>query len=60
MEQNLPKPAQNFLKLPRIAKICPNFEIPPKSEILVFFKKTLPSVEGAPKHVHTVWIFIPS
>jgi hypothetical protein len=48
MQQNLPKSAQNCLKLPKIAKIakiCPktissrNFEIPPKIEILVIFQK---------------------
>jgi hypothetical protein len=36
--------AQNCPKLPKFAKICPktislrNFEMPPKIEILVFFK----------------------
>jgi hypothetical protein len=50
--------------LPKTAKIClktiisRNFEIPPKTKILIFSpKKDLPCVEGAPKHVHTVWIF---
>jgi hypothetical protein len=44
MQQNLPKSAQNYLKVPKFAEICPktislrNFEMPPKIEILVFFK----------------------
>jgi hypothetical protein len=44
MQQNLPKSIQNCLKLPKTTKICPktissrNFEIPPKIEILIFFK----------------------
>jgi hypothetical protein len=44
MQQNLPKFAQNYPKLPKFAKICPktislkNFEMPPKIEILAFFK----------------------
>jgi hypothetical protein len=34
---NAAKSAQNYLKLPKIAKIYSrNFEIPPKIEILVF------------------------
>jgi hypothetical protein len=63
MQQSLPEFAQNCLKLPRIAKTYPkiinsrNFEIPPKIEILIFFKKKLPCVEGTSKHVHTIWIF---
>jgi hypothetical protein len=38
---NAAKSAQNCPKLPKFAKICPrwNFEIPPKIEILVLFKK---------------------
>jgi hypothetical protein len=59
MQQNLPKTAQNC------QRSCPktissrNFEIPPKFEILVFLtkKKKNLHVEGAPEHVHTVWIF---
>jgi hypothetical protein len=41
---NAVESAQNCPKLPNFAKICPkiislrNFEIPPKIEILVFFK----------------------
>jgi hypothetical protein len=41
---NAAKSAQNNPKLPKFAKICPktislrNFEMPPKIEILVFFK----------------------
>jgi hypothetical protein len=38
MQQNLPKSAQNCPKLPKFAQ-RQNFEIPPKIEILVFFKK---------------------
>jgi hypothetical protein len=42
---NVEKSAQNCLKLSEITKICPKtinsrkFKIPPKIEILVFFKK---------------------
>jgi hypothetical protein len=42
---NVAEFAQNCPKLPKTAKICPmtislrNFEMPPKIEILVFFKK---------------------
>jgi hypothetical protein len=35
------KSAQNYPKLPNFVKICPetrNFEIPPKTKILIFFK----------------------
>jgi hypothetical protein len=41
---NVAKSAQNCPKLPKFAKICPktislrNFEMPPKIEILIFFK----------------------
>jgi hypothetical protein len=38
MQENLPKTAQNCPNLPKSAQRC-NFEIPPKIEILVFFKK---------------------
>jgi hypothetical protein len=34
-----------------------NFEIPPKFEILVFFKKKVLCVEQALKRVPTVWTF---
>jgi hypothetical protein len=60
---NAAKSTQNYLKLPKTTKICPkiissrNFEIPPKIEILVYFKKKLPCVERAPKHEYTIWIF---
>jgi hypothetical protein len=37
MQQNLPKSAQNSQNLPKFAQ-RQNFEIPPKIEILVFFK----------------------
>jgi hypothetical protein len=37
MQQNLPISAQNFQNLPKSIKRR-NFEIPPKIEILVFFK----------------------
>jgi hypothetical protein len=37
--------------------ISRNFEILREIEILVFLKKKLMCVEGAPKHVYTVWIF---
>jgi hypothetical protein len=49
---------QNLTKTTRIGpkKLFKNFEIPPKIESLVFFKKMLPCVEGTPKHVHTIWI----
>jgi hypothetical protein len=65
MHQNLPKTAQNYLKLPKTTKIRPktissrNFEIPPEIEILVFFKKETSIYRGDinRKHVHTVWIF---
>jgi hypothetical protein len=64
MQQNLPKSAQNCLKLPQTAKICPkrinskNFEIHQKLRFWYFStKKKLPCVGGIPKHVHTVWIF---
>jgi hypothetical protein len=49
-------------KLPKFAKICPkiinlrNFEIPPKAEILVFFKKNQ-CIKEAPEHVLIIWIF---
>jgi hypothetical protein len=37
------------------------FEIPPKIEFFgIFQKEKLPCVDGAPKHVYTIWIFIPS
>jgi hypothetical protein len=42
--------------LPKIAKICKNmqnFEIPPKFEILVLFKKKFVRVEEALEHVFT-------
>jgi hypothetical protein len=45
LQQNTPKFAQNWVNLPNYAKICPktnslrNFKIPPKIEILMFFKK---------------------
>jgi hypothetical protein len=38
---------QNYPKLPKFAKIClktislRNFEVPPKNEILIFFKKKI-------------------
>jgi hypothetical protein len=41
MQQNLPKSAQNFQNLPKFAQktiSLRNFEMPPKIEILVFFK----------------------
>jgi hypothetical protein len=54
MQQNLPKIAKTSLR----TITSRNFEIPPKIEILDFFKKKkLLCVEGAPKHVQTVWIF---
>jgi hypothetical protein len=35
-----------------------NFEIPPKIEILIFFKKNkILYIEDAPKHGSTIWIF---
>jgi hypothetical protein len=55
MQQNLPKSAQNYLKLPKTTKICPetissrNFEIPPKIEILVFFKIKTSMCRGGTK-----------
>jgi hypothetical protein len=55
--------AQNYPKLPNFVKIYPktislrNFEIPPKIEISIFFKKEILYVEDAPKHVVTIWIF---
>jgi hypothetical protein len=57
------KSAQICPKLPKTAQNCQetitsrNFEIPPKIEVLDFFKKKLPYVEEAPKHEHTIWIF---
>jgi hypothetical protein len=42
---NAAESAQNCLKLPKFVKLCPktitlgNFEIPPKIEISMFFKK---------------------
>jgi hypothetical protein len=54
---------QNSPKLPNFIKIYPkaislrNFEIPPKFEIIIFFRKKILYVEDAPKHVLTVWIF---
>jgi hypothetical protein len=51
-------------KLPKSAKICPktislrNFEMPPKIEILVLFKKKKNlCIEGALEYMFTVWIF---
>jgi hypothetical protein len=44
MQQNLPRSAQNYLKLSKTTKICPEtinsrtFEIPPRIKILVFFQ----------------------
>jgi hypothetical protein len=42
MQQNLPKTAQNYQNLPKFAPkktiSLRNFEMPPKIEILVFFK----------------------
>jgi hypothetical protein len=56
--------AQICQKLPKIAKIYPkiislrNFEIPPKNEILMVFKRQKISVKKiTPKHVLTIWIF---
>jgi hypothetical protein len=54
----------NAANLPKTAKICPktitlrNFEMPPKIEIFIFFKrnKNLHVVETL-KHVLTLWIF---
>jgi hypothetical protein len=64
MLQNLPKFALNYPKLSNFAEICPktisfrNFEIPPKIEILIFFKKKeILYVEEAPKYVLAIWIF---
>jgi hypothetical protein len=45
-------------KLPKIAQ-KQNFEIPPKIEILVFFKKKIVRVEDALEHVSTIQIFNP-
>jgi hypothetical protein len=47
--------AQNCPKLPNFVKICPktisltNFEIPPKIEILIFFKKKTHVCRGCTK-----------
>jgi hypothetical protein len=53
------KSAQNCPKLPKSAKICPttislrNFEMPPKSEILVFFKIKISVCRGSTRvYVH--------
>jgi hypothetical protein len=49
------KSAQNYLKVPKTAKICPKtissriFEIPPKIEILVFSKKKTSMCRGDTK-----------
>jgi hypothetical protein len=54
---------QNIPKLPNFVKICPkiinlrNFEIPPKVEILIIFKKKILYIEDTLKHVFTIWIF---
>jgi hypothetical protein len=65
MQQNLLKSSQNYLKLPKTAKSAQRQLV---QEILKFHQKLrfwclskekLPCVEGAPKHVHTIWIFIP-
>jgi hypothetical protein len=40
VQQNLPKIAQNCQNLPKFAQ-RQNFEIPPKIEILVFFKNKI-------------------
>jgi hypothetical protein len=45
MQQNLPKTAQNCPKLPKSAQKR-NFEIPPKFEILVFFKNKICMCRG--------------
>jgi hypothetical protein len=52
--------AQKFQNLPKFAfKIYSfrNFEIRPKINILLFFKKNNLNVKEAPKHVPTTWIF---
>jgi hypothetical protein len=52
MQQNLPKSDQNCPKLPKFAKICPkiislkNFDMPPKIEILGFFKIKISMCRG--------------
>jgi hypothetical protein len=55
---NAAKSAQNCPNLSKSAQRW-NFEIPPKIEILVFFKKKIERVEEALEHVSTVWIFNP-
>jgi hypothetical protein len=55
MQQNLPKSAQNFLNLSKIAKIFPktissrNLEISTKIEILIIFKKITSMCRGDTK-----------
>jgi hypothetical protein len=52
-----------YPNLPKSVEICPktislrNFEIPPKFEILIFFKKKNLYVEEALRYVLIVWIF---
>jgi hypothetical protein len=54
---NAAESAQICPNLPKIAQ-RQNFEIPPKIEILVFFKnKKFIRVEEALEHVSTIWIF---
>jgi hypothetical protein len=56
---NAAKSAQNCQNVPKCAQ-RQNFEIPPKIEILVFFKKKkILLVEEALEHVSTIWIFNP-
>jgi hypothetical protein len=50
--------AQNCQNLPKTAQ-RQNFEIPPKIEILVFFKIKFLFIEEELEHVSTVWIFNP-
>jgi hypothetical protein len=58
---NVAKSAQIYPKVPKSVEICPkiislrNFEIPPKFEILLFFKKKILYVEEALRYVLNVW-----
>jgi hypothetical protein len=64
---NVAKSAQICPKLPKTAQrqlVQETLKFHQKLRFWYFYKKIkkkkLPCVEGAPKHGHTIWIFIPS
>jgi hypothetical protein len=57
---NVAKSAQIWPKLPKSSQrqlVQETLKFHQKLRFWFFSKKKLPCVEGAPKHVHTIWIF---